>query len=96
MSDMRKYTAADLPEQKRELTEDEVLASKLAFHFGYQVRRTIPAEEGYYSLSSHCVDGLWYRERTDQPWSCLSCASSYAFDSKIREDWLRQFFPIHC
>lgn len=75
--------------------EPDTEAAAVARHFGYEVRVGMPTEGDYWALEPRCVIGQWYR-KPGEKWSCLDCSGgSYAFDSSIREEWLRLFRDHH-
>lgn len=63
---------------------------RLAKCFGYEVQEGMPEGSGYWALEPRCVLGLWYRKDASETWQCLRCTGSYAFDSLIREAFIRE------
>lgn len=94
MSERREWKASDADEV-RVLCPDETgrddEAEAVAKHFGYEVRNGIPEGGHYWALEPRCVLGLWYRRAGEENWSCLRCMGVYAFESQMRDDWMRRF-----
>lgn len=94
MSERRKWTAKDRDEVLRLFPEETVRdgdneAICAAKHFGCEVRESIPAEDGYWSLEPRCVLSPWYRRPNESRWDCLGCRGIWAFSSDIEAEFLR-------
>jgi hypothetical protein len=99
MSDRREWKWEDMDEVRRMFADEtgpvgyyvDDEGEAVARHFGHEVRYGIPHEGGYWALEPRCVIALWSR-KPGEKWSCLRCyGGSYAFDSQIRDEWMREF-----